>query len=157
AVMTAIRLARGATGRPRIVKFDGCYHGHSDSLLVKAGSGLATLRLPASAGVPLDIVGLTDVLPLDDIEALRKLFTERGDQIAALLIEPLPANAGLLVQRRAFLRELREITSKHGALLIFDEVISGFRVAPGGVTERGGIAPDLVTLGKIVGGGMPVG
>ena len=157
ATMTAIRLARGATGRPRIVKFDGCYHGHSDSLLVKAGSGLATFGIPASAGVPPEIIGLTDVLPLNDEAAVRQLFAERGDQIAAVLIEPLPANAGLLVQRRAFLRELREITSKHGALLIFDEVISGFRVAPGGVTERTGFVPDLVTLGKIVGGGMPVG
>jgi glutamate-1-semialdehyde 2,1-aminomutase len=157
ATMTAIRLARGVTGRSRIVKFDGCYHGHSDSLLVKAGSGLATFGIPASEGVPPEIIGLTDVLPLNDEEAMRNLFAERGDQIAAVLIEPLPANAGLLVQRRAYLRELREITTRHGALLIFDEVISGFRVAPGGVTERTGFVPDLVTLGKILGGGMPVG
>lgn len=157
AVMTAVRLARGFTGRSRIVKFAGCYHGHSDSLLVKAGSGLATFGIPASAGVPKEVIELTDVLPLDDPDALHKLFTARGSEIAAVLIEPLPANAGLLIQRPEFLKELRAITTKHGALLIFDEVISGFRVAPGGMTEKTGITPDLVTLGKIVGGGMPVG
>jgi len=157
AVMSAVRLARGVTGRSRIVKFDGCYHGHSDGLLVKAGSGLATFGQPTSAGVPYDVAALTDVLPLDDEEAAEKLFAERGERIAAVLIEPMPANAGLLVQRQAFLERLRALTEEHGALLIFDEVISGLRVAPGGMCELTGIVPDLVTLGKIIGGGMPVG
>jgi glutamate-1-semialdehyde 2,1-aminomutase len=155
AVMSAVRLARGATGRSRIVKFDGCYHGHSDSLLVKAGSGLATFAQPDSAGVPAELARLTDVLPLDDERAAEELFARRGSEIAAVLIEPLPANAGLLVQRPEFLARLRELTRRHGALLVFDEVISGFRVAPGGMTERTGITPDLVTLGKILGGGLP--
>jgi glutamate-1-semialdehyde 2,1-aminomutase len=155
AVMSAIRLARGATGRKRIVKFDGCYHGHSDGLLVKAGSGLATFAQPDSAGVPAEIAALTEVLPLDDEGALEELFARRGSEIAAVLIEPLPANSGLLIQRREFLAKLRAVTSHHGALLIFDEVISGFRVAPGGMTEITAITPDLVTLGKILGGGLP--
>ena len=157
AVMSAVRLARGVTGRPRIVKFDGCYHGHSDGLLVKAGSGLATLGQPNSAGVPEAIASLTDVLPLDDEAAAEALFADRGDQIAAVLVEPLPANAGLLIQRQAFLERLRSLTQEHGALLIFDEVISGLRVGPGGMVAETGIQPDLVTLGKIIGGGMPVG
>ena len=157
AVMSAVRLARGVTGRSRIVKFEGCYHGHSDGLLVEAGSGLATLGVPSSAGVPAEIAGLTDVLPLDDEAAAEALFEKHGDQIAAVLIEPLPANCGLLVQRAEFLKRLRSLTEEHGALLIFDEVISGFRVAPGGMAELSGISPDLVTLGKIIGGGMPVG
>ncbi len=155
AVMSAIRLARGATGRARILKFDGCYHGHSDGLLVKGGSGLATFGQPDSAGVPPEVAALTEVLPLDDEAALEELFARRGSELAAALIEPLPANSGLLVQRRDFLVKLRELTRRHGALLIFDEVISGFRVAPGGMTELTGITPDLVTLGKILGGGMP--
>lgn len=155
AVMSAIRLARGATGRARIVKFDGCYHGHSDGLLVKGGSGLATFGQPDSAGVPPEIAALTEVLPLDDEAAAEELFARRGREIAALLIEPLPANSGLLVQRREFLAKLRALTERHGALLIFDEVISGFRVAPGGMSELTGITPDLVTLGKILGGGLP--
>jgi glutamate-1-semialdehyde 2,1-aminomutase len=155
AVMSAIRLARGATGRSRIVKFDGCYHGHSDGLLVKAGSGLATFAQPDSAGVPAEIAALTDVLPLDDEAAAEELFDRRGREIAAVLIEPLPANSGLLIQRREFLARLRALTARHGALLVFDEVISGFRVAPGGMTELLGITPDLVTLGKILGGGLP--
>jgi glutamate-1-semialdehyde 2,1-aminomutase len=157
AVMSAIRLARGATGRSRIVKFDGCYHGHADSLLVQAGSGLATLGMPSSAGVPKALAELTDVLPLDDEDAASELFARRGREIACVLIEPLPANSGLLLQRQAFLEHLRELTREHGALLVFDEVISGLRVAPGGMCELTGIEPDLVTLGKIVGGGMPVG
>lgn len=157
AVMSALRLARGATGRQRIVKFDGCYHGHSDGLLVAGGSGLATFGTPSSAGVPEEITALTHVLPLDDDTALEELFAERGGEIAAVVIEPLPANAGLLAQRPAFLARLREVTAEHGALLVFDEVISGLRVAPGGMCELTGIRPDLVTLGKIVGGGMPVG
>ncbi|MSR62231.1 MAG: glutamate-1-semialdehyde 2,1-aminomutase [Planctomycetes bacterium] len=155
AVMSAIRLARGATGRNRIVKFDGCYHGHSDSLLVKAGSGLATFGQPDSAGVPPELAALTEVLALDDEGAAEELFARRGSELACVLIEPLPANSGLLIQRLAFLSKLRELCTRHGALLIFDEVISGFRVAPGGMTELTGITPDLVTLGKILGGGMP--
>jgi len=155
AVMSAVRLARGATGRSRVVKFEGCYHGHSDGLLVQAGSGLATFGTPDSAGVPAEVARLTHVLPLDDEPAARALFAAHGAEIAAVLIEPLPANAGLLVQRREFLECLRELTRAHGALLIFDEVISGFRVAPGGMTERLGLQPDLVTLGKVLGGGLP--
>jgi len=155
AVMSAVRLARGATGRARIVKFDGCYHGHSDGLLVKGGSGLATFGQPDSAGVPAEIAALTEVLPLDDETRVEELFARRGSEIAAVLIEPLPANSGLLVQRREFLERLRALTREHGALLVFDEVISGFRVAPGGMTELTGITPDLVTLGKILGGGLP--
>jgi len=155
AVMSAIRLARGATGRARIVKFDGCYHGHSDGLLVKGGSGLATFAQPDSAGVPAEIAALTEVLPLDDEAAAEELFARRGREIAAVLIEPLPANSGLLIQRREFLSTLRALTERHGALLVFDEVISGFRVAPGGMCALTGITPDLVTLGKILGGGMP--
>lgn len=157
AVMSAVRLARGATGRSRIVKFDGCYHGHVDGLLVSGGSGLATLGTPASAGVPREYAELTEVLPLDDDAAAEALFARKGKEIAAVIIEPLPANSGLLVQRTAFLKKLRELCTAHGALLIFDEVISGLRVAPGGMSERLGITPDIVTLGKIVGGGMPVG
>ncbi len=157
AVMSAVRLARGATGRSRIVKFDGCYHGHVDGLLVSGGSGLATLGTPASAGVPREYAELTEVLPLDDEAAAEQLFAQKGREIAAVIFEPLPANSGLLVQRATFLKKLRELTSAHGALLIFDEVISGLRVAPGGMCERTGITPDIVTLGKIVGGGMPVG
>jgi len=157
AVMSAVRLARGATGRSRIVKFDGCYHGHADGFLVNAGSGLATLGTPSSAGVPREYAELTEVLPLDDEAAAEELFSRKGREIACVIIEPLPANSGLLVQRKAFLQKLRELTREHGALLLFDEVISGLRVAPGGMTERIGIQPDIVTLGKIVGGGMPVG
>ncbi|MBM3990157.1 MAG: glutamate-1-semialdehyde 2,1-aminomutase [Planctomycetes bacterium] len=157
AVMSAVRLARGATGRSRIVKFEACYHGHADSLLVKGGSGLATLGIPSSAGVPPALAELTEVLPLDDERAADALFAERGREIACVIIEPLPANSGLLVQRRSFLEHLRKLSREHGALLIFDEVISGLRVARGGMTEITGIEPDIVTLGKIVGGGMPVG
>jgi glutamate-1-semialdehyde 2,1-aminomutase len=157
AVMSALRLARGVTGRERIVKFDGCYHGHADSLLVRAGSGLATFGQPSSAGVPARLAELTEVLPLDDEEVVDELFARRGHEIACVVIEPMPANSGLLLQRREFLAHLRAVTRRHGALLLFDEVISGFRVAPGGMCELTGIEPDLVTLGKIVGGGMPVG
>src|SRR6185369_5417390 len=135
AVMSAVRLARGFTGRSRIVKFEGCYHGHSDALLVKGGSGLATFGTPSSAGVPREFTELTEVLPLDDEGALRELFAKKGREIACVLIEPLPANAGLLEQRREFLQLLRMLTREHGALLLFDEVISGLRVARGGMSE----------------------
>lgn len=155
--MSAIRVARAATGRSLIVKFSGCYHGHADHLLVAAGSGLATFGRPSSAGVPEEIVASTLVLPLDDEDAVRKLFARDGNRIAAVIIEPIPANHGLLVQRKEFLQLLREQTERHGALLIFDEVISGFRVGPGGASEMYGITPDLVTFGKVIGGGMPVG
>ncbi|MBP1626669.1 MAG: glutamate-1-semialdehyde 2,1-aminomutase [Holophagaceae bacterium] len=157
AVMSALRAARGFTKRDLILKFDGCYHGHSDSLLVKAGSGLATFGEPTSAGVPKAFADLTLVLSLDDPEALEATFAKHGAELAAAIIEPIPANNGLLLQDLSFLQRLRELCTKHGTVLIFDEVISGFRVAPGGAAERFGITPDLVTFGKIIGGGMPVG
>lgn len=157
AVMSAIRLARAATRRDLIVKFAGCYHGHADHLLVSAGSGLATFGAPSSAGVPEAFVACTRVLPLDDEDALRELFARDGDRIAAVIIEPVPANHGLLMQRVEYLKALRAITREHGALLIFDEVISGFRLARGGVAQLSGIEPDLATFGKVIGGGMPVG
>jgi glutamate-1-semialdehyde 2,1-aminomutase len=157
AVMSAIRLARGATGRDLIVKFAGCYHGHADHLLVAAGSGLATFGQPSSAGVPSDFAGLTRVLPLDDEPALKHLFETEGERIAAVIIEPVPANNGLLLQRPEYLQRLRDLCSDAGALLIFDEVISGFRLGAGGAAAHYRIQPDLVTFGKIIGGGMPVG
>lgn len=157
ATMSAIRLARGVTGRDLIVKFSGCYHGHADHLLVAAGSGLVTFGQPSSAGVPAAFAERTVVLPLDDEQKLSDLFAEKGDQIAAVILEPLPANNGLLKQRPEFLQAIRDLTAKHGALLIFDEVISGFRVAKGGMCELTGITPDLATFGKVIGGGMPVG
>ena len=157
AVMSAIRVARAFTQRELIVKFAGCYHGHADHLLVAAGSGLATFGRPSSAGVPEAFVACTRVLPLDDEAAAAELFAREGARIAAVIIEPVPANHGLLPQRRAFLQALRELAQQHGALLIFDEVISGFRLARGGAAERLGIAPDLATFGKVIGGGMPVG
>jgi glutamate-1-semialdehyde 2,1-aminomutase len=157
AVMSAIRLARAFTSRDLIVKFAGCYHGHADHLLVAAGSGLATFGRPSSAGVPEAFTGCTRVLPLDDAAALTALFAADGARIAAVIIEPLPANHGLLPQRREFLERLRELTRAHGALLIFDEVISGFRLARGGAAEVLGLSPDLATFGKVIGGGMPVG
>ncbi|MBU1470134.1 MAG: glutamate-1-semialdehyde 2,1-aminomutase [candidate division Zixibacteria bacterium] len=157
AVMSAIRLARGFTRRDLILKFDGCYHGHSDHLLVSAGSGLVTFGQPSSAGVPDAMTGQTAVLPLDDDAALEKFFAEHGDRLAAAIIEGIPANNGLLVQRHDFVRLLRSLTEKHGALMIFDEVITGFRVGMGGAAAYYGISPDLLTYGKIIGGGMPVG
>ncbi|MCH7666255.1 MAG: glutamate-1-semialdehyde 2,1-aminomutase [Acidobacteria bacterium] len=157
ATMSAVRLARGATGRELVVKFSGCYHGHADHLLVAAGSGLATFGQPSSAGVPASFAALTRVLPLDDEARLEALFASEGERIAAVIVEPVPANNGLLIQRPEFLAALRKATSESGALLIFDEVISGFRVAKGGAAEYYGITPDLVTFGKIIGGGMPVG
>jgi glutamate-1-semialdehyde 2,1-aminomutase len=157
AVMSAIRLARAFTGRDLIVKFSGCYHGHADHLLVAAGSGLATFGRPSSAGVPEAFTACTRVLPLDDESAVESLFAKEGARIAAVIIEPVPANHGLLLQRKEFLETLRKVTQKHGTLLIFDEVISGFRLARGGVSELTGIVPDLATFGKVIGGGMPVG
>ena len=157
ATMSAIRLARGATGRNVAVKFSGCYHGHADHLLVAAGSGLATAGQPSSAGVPTDFAALTRVLPLDDEEALHALFAAEGSKIAAVIIEPIPANNGLLIQRKDFLQTVHKLTQESGALLIFDEVISGFRVGKGGAAAYYGITPDLATFGKIIGGGLPVG
>ncbi len=157
AVMSAVRLARGFTGRDKIIKFNGCYHGHSDYLLVKAGSGLATFGEPSSGGVPASFAAETLVADLDDQEGVEKYFEKYGDDIACVIIEPIPANNGLLLQRPEFLHFLREITAKHGALLIFDEVISGFRVGWGGAAKLYGITPDLMTFGKVIGGGMPVG
>ncbi len=157
AVMTALRLARGATGRELVVKFAGGYHGHYDGMLVKAGSGLATHGTASSAGVPAAVAATTLVAPLDNEAEVQRLFTEHGGNIAAVIIEPLPANNGLLVQRPEYLKFLREITKQHGALLIFDEVISGLRLHFGGYGQLLGIQPDLITLGKIIGGGMPLG
>ena len=157
AVMSAVRLARGATGRDAIVKFTGCYHGHADYLLVAAGSGLATFGTPSSAGVPASSAGHTLLLPLADEAAFRALMAERGSEIAAVLIEGVPANNGLLPQSQAFVDALSEECDRHGAMLIFDEVITGFRLGPDGAAGRYGITPDLVTYGKVIGGGMPVG
>jgi len=157
AVMSAVRLARGVTGRDDVLKFDGCYHGHADHLLVSAGSGLATFGTPSSAGVPPSFAAHTLVLPLDDDTALERLFLERGDRMAAVLMEGIPANAGLLVQRQEYLRYLRDLCTAHGVLLILDEVITGFRLGAGGAASLYGITPDLATFGKIIGGGLPVG
>jgi glutamate-1-semialdehyde 2,1-aminomutase len=157
AVMSALRMARGFTGRNKIIKFEGCYHGHSDSLLVKAGSGLVTFGESSSAGVPANVAKDTLVLPLNDIEALKKCVAENSNEIACAIIEPIPANNGLLLQEKTFLLALREICSANGILLFFDEVISGFRVAFSGAAEYYGITPDIVTYGKIIGGGLPVG
>jgi glutamate-1-semialdehyde 2,1-aminomutase len=157
ATMSAIRVARGATGRSKIVKFSGCYHGHADHLLVAAGSGLVTFGRPSSAGVPEAFANETLVLPLDDPEAITALLRKEGGAIAAVILEPVPANNGLLLQRREFLETLRRETERAGTLLIFDEVITGFRLARGGAAERLGITPDLATFGKVIGGGLPVG
>lgn len=157
AAMSAIRLARGATGRDVIVKFDGCYHGHADSLLVKAGSGGATFSLPDSAGVPAPLAALTLTLPFNDLEAVRRAFDARGGEIAAVIVEPVAGNMGVVPPAPGFLEGLREITRRHGTLLIFDEVITGFRVAHGGAQARYAVTPDLTCLGKIIGGGLPIG
>lgn len=156
AVMSALRVARAATERNRVLKFEGCYHGHSDSLLVKAGSGLAGESASSSAGVSRNVASETLVAPLDDEEAVRKIFAEHGKDIAAVILEPLPANYGLLIQRREFIEETVKIAREHGSLVIFDEVISGFRVALGGMAEVLSMRPDLVTYGKVIGGGFPV-
>ena len=157
ATMAAIRLARGFTGRERIVKFDGCYHGHGDSLLVKAGSGVATLGLPDSPGVPEALARLTTVLPFNNADALEREFSAHGAEIACVIVEPIAGNMGCVPPQAGYLQAMREITSKHGALLVFDEVMTGFRVAAGGAQELYGIRPDLTTLGKVIGGGLPVG
>jgi len=157
ATMSAIRLARGFTGRDLIVKYEGCYHGHYDSLLVKAGSGLATFGTPDSAGIPADFARHTLVIPYNDEEALRQTFAERGSEIACVIIEPIAGNMGCVPPAAGYLELLRELTGAHGALLIFDEVMTGFRVAHGGAQELYGIKPDLTCLGKIIGGGLPVG
>lgn len=157
AVMSALRLARGYTGKDKIIKFEGCYHGHSDSLLVKAGSGLATLGASSSAGVPESFAKETLVLPLNDVEALKTCVEKYKNEIACIIIEPIPANNGLLLQELSFLKALREICTANHILLLFDEVISGFRVAFSGAAEYYGITPDMVTYGKIIGGGLPVG
>lgn len=157
ATMSALRLARGFTGRDKIVKFEGCYHGHADSLLVKAGSGALTLGVPDSAGVPPALARLTLTLPFNDLEAFRQFMKEEGREVAAVIVEPVAANMGVVAPAPGFLEGIREITRKTGSLLIFDEVITGFRVAPGGAQQLFGITPDLTCLGKIIGGGLPVG
>jgi glutamate-1-semialdehyde 2,1-aminomutase len=157
AVMSALRVAKAATKRPYILKFDGCYHGHADSMLVKSGSGLAGEASSDSAGVTQQTASETLVAPLDNEEALEMIFQKHGSEIAAVIIEPLPANYGLLIQRKEFLDKMVSLARKHGALIIFDEVISGFRVALGGMAQVLGVKPDLVTYGKVIGGGFPVG
>ena len=157
ATMSAIRLARGATGRGKIVKFEGCYHGHSDSFLVKAGSGALTFGVPTSPGVPKATADLTLTLPYNDLDAARILFAEHGADIAGLIIEPVAGNMNCIPPAHNYLQGLRELCTQHGALLIFDEVMTGFRVALGGAQAYYGVTPDLTTFGKIIGGGMPVG
>jgi glutamate-1-semialdehyde 2,1-aminomutase len=157
ATMSCIRLARGFTGRDKIIKFDGCYHGHVDALLVKSGSGALTHGRPDSAGVPRAFVDLTFSLPFNSVDLLRQAFRQNKNEIAAVIVEPIPANAGLYFPSESFLPTLREECDRHGAVLIFDEVMTGFRVARGGAQEIYGIKPDLTALGKIIGGGLPVG
>jgi glutamate-1-semialdehyde 2,1-aminomutase len=157
ATMSAIRLARGFTGRDKIVKFEGCYHGHADSLLVAAGSGALTFGEPDSAGVPKSFANETITLPYNDVERLEEVFAQFGEQIAAVIVESYPANAGLVFPREGYLAKLREITRANGALVIFDEVMTGFRLAKGGVQELENFDPDLTAMGKVIGGGLPVG
>ena len=157
ATMSAIRLARGATGRDLLVKFAGCYHGHSDALLAAAGSGVATLALPGSPGVPEASVADTMVLPYNDLDAVAEAFARVGERVAALIVEPVAGNMGVVPPRAGFLAGLRELTSRYGAILIFDEVMTGFRVARGGAQDLFAIRPDLTCLGKVIGGGLPVG
>ncbi|MFT5837232.1 MAG: glutamate-1-semialdehyde 2,1-aminomutase [Candidatus Azotimanducaceae bacterium] len=157
ATMSAVRLARGYTGRDKIIKFAGCYHGHVDSLLVKAGSGALTLGNPDSAGIPASFAAETIVLDYNDAEGVREAFAKGGSEIAAIIVEPYPANCGLILPDAGYLELLRELCTTNGSVLIFDEVMTGFRLAAGGVQERVGITPDLTALGKIIGGGLPVG
>ncbi len=157
ATMSAIRLARGATGRSKIIKFEGCYHGHADSLLVKAGSGLLTFGNPTSAGVPAEFIQHTLVLDYNDLDAVKAAFSQYADNIACVIIEPIAGNMNLIRPAKGFLEGLRELCTQHGALLIFDEVMTGFRAGPQGVQGLTGITPDLTTLAKVIGGGMPVG
>ncbi len=157
ATMSAIRLARGFTGRSRIVKFEGCYHGHGDAFLVKAGSGALTFGMPTSPGVPRELADLTLTLPFNDFDAASAMFETCGSDIAGLIVEPVPGNMNCIPPRDGYLAHLRDLCTRHGALLIFDEVMTGFRVALGGAQAHYGITPDLTTLGKIIGGGMPVG
>ena len=157
ATMSAIRLARGFTGRDKVVKFAGCYHGHVDSLLVKAGSGALTLGNPDSAGVPASFAAETIVLPYNDLNAVREAFSSAPEQIAAIIVEPYPANCGLILPLPGYLEGLRELCNEYGSILIFDEVMTGFRLGIGGVQETTGITPDLTAMGKIIGGGLPVG
>jgi glutamate-1-semialdehyde 2,1-aminomutase len=157
ATMSAIRLARGFTGRDKIIKFAGCYHGHVDSLLVKAGSGAITLGNPDSAGVPSSFAEQTIVLPYNNLEAVTETFTNHGDEIAAIIVEPFPANCGLILPLPGYLQGLRDLCTKHKSVLIFDEVMTGFRLSIGGVQQETGITPDLTAMGKIIGGGLPVG
>ena len=157
ATMSALRLARAYTGRNKLIKFSGCYHGHADMLLVQAGSGVATMGLPDSPGVPPEATGNTLIAPYNDNAAVEELFRTYPQEIAAIIVEPVAANMGLVLPLPGFLEKLRELTEEYGALLIFDEVMTGFRVALGGMQEREGITPDLTCLGKIIGGGLPVG
>ncbi|HEY0294930.1 MAG TPA: glutamate-1-semialdehyde 2,1-aminomutase [Bordetella sp.] len=157
ATMTAIRLARGATGRAKIIKFEGCYHGHSDSLLVKAGSGLLTFGNPSSAGVPPEFVAHTLTLEYNNLQAVQAAFDQHGAEIACVIVEPAAGNMNLIMPRPGFLQGLRELCTRHGAVLVFDEVMTGFRVGPQGMQGLAGIRPDLTTLAKVIGGGMPVG
>ncbi|ACO04242.1 MAG TPA: glutamate-1-semialdehyde 2,1-aminomutase [Persephonella sp.] len=157
ATMSAIRLARGYTGKKKIVKFEGCYHGHVDSLLVSAGSGVATLSIPGTPGIPEEFANLTIVLPYNNIDAVEETFKKHGDDIACVIIEPVAGNMGVVAPSKEYHQRLREITKEYGALLIWDEVMTGFRLAYGGAQELYGIEPDLTTLGKVIGGGLPVG
>ncbi len=157
ATLSALRVARAATGRDQILKFEGCYHGHADSLLVKAGSGVATLGLPDSPGVPRALAELTLTAPYNDLDALDAVFSAHGDQLAAAIVEPVAGNMGCVPPSTGFIEKLRSLTAQHGTVLIFDEVMTGFRVAYGGAQELSGIRPDLTTLGKVIGGGLPVG
>jgi glutamate-1-semialdehyde 2,1-aminomutase len=157
AVMSAVRVARAATGRDVVVKFAGGYHGHSDGLLVEAGSGLATQGIPGSAGIPAAVAGATIVLPYNDRTALAYAFAHHAGRIAAVVVEPVAANVGVIAPEPGFLEDLRQLTRNDGAVLVFDEVITGFRIGPGGAQARYGIEPDLTTLGKVIGGGLPVG